>query len=568
MNKKHICRRIVSLLFTAFLAVMLVVPSVSPVSAANTKQRYITELRVESGEGAIDKLEKDGWSVMMVGLNITSDAEKQVYLAYKTNTGDPITNIVVSSDEGNTVTDSDGIKYSCVSHTDVDKGLGGKSGCIYATRDKHAGNPIVGIDVLRASAAEKDTLYPITNDGAEIVRTPKGTPADLESNSEKSVVYLAQIRDGIVRPYISEVGIVTDKDKWNAVYTACERGYNYYVEGDIDNSPDTYTIIVYERTADPKKAVTNITAVSEKTVKELEKSQIVDEASKKSKNVTAAAVSISGAEYVRISSKPVKAKESYYIYRTKDSDAGNPISMLYAEKTKEAQNFLLGTWANAYFFSPGATTAYTYSMNEDLYETLWQDQTVCTKIPVRLLNSFAQSATAAEEIKVVEKEETTTQSSQEETTANADEADAESEAEDAGEESEGSTEPATQEQKEETTKETTTKETTTKEETTAEPEEENSDSAKYIKLTMLTARDGLPEEAFRLTGMRNESSDSPYVERTQRSERSNKFQASVFGKQGGVALVAGIAVIAAAFALVIYKKIIVKKKSVKVEGTP
>ena len=172
MNKKHICRRIVSLLFTAFLAVMLVAASVSPVSAANTKQRYITELRVESGEGAIDKLEKDGWSVMMVGLNITSDAEKQVYLAYKTNTGDPITNIVVSSDEGDTVTASDGIKYSCVSHTDVDKGLGGKSGCIYATRDKHAGNPIVGIDVLRASAAEKDTLYPITNDGAELVRTP------------------------------------------------------------------------------------------------------------------------------------------------------------------------------------------------------------------------------------------------------------------------------------------------------------------------------------------------------------------------------------------------------------
>ena len=48
-----------------------------------------------------------------------------------------------------------------------------------------------------------------------------GAPADLEAVSETDVVYLAQIRDGIVRPYISEIGIVTDTDKWNAVYTAC-----------------------------------------------------------------------------------------------------------------------------------------------------------------------------------------------------------------------------------------------------------------------------------------------------------------------------------------------------------
>ena len=180
----------------------------------------------------------------------------------------------------------------------------------------------------------------------------------------------------MVRPYISEIGIVTDTDKWNAVYTACERGYNYYIEGDIDDSSDTYTIIVYERTANASEAITNITAVSAEAVKALEQAQIVDGLAGQTGHVTANAVSISGSSYVRVSSQPVNAKESYYIYRTKDSKAGNPVSMLYVETPEQTQNFLFGTWANAYFFSPGVTTAYTYSMNEDLYTTLWEDQTV------------------------------------------------------------------------------------------------------------------------------------------------------------------------------------------------
>ena len=363
------------------------------VSAAN--RRFITELRVAAGEEAVNNLEAEGWSVTMVGLNVTADPTQQVYLAYKLNTGSPITNVIVSPNVGNSYKDVNGIVYYRVSNVDVDEGIGGGAGCLYATRDEHIGAPLVGIDVLRGNNESGDVLYPITNDGAEIVRTPNGAPADIEKGSETDAVYLAQIRDGIVRPYISEIGIVTDTDKWNAVYTACERGYNYYIEGDIDDSSDTYTIITYERTADASEAITNITAVSANAVKALEDAQIVDGSAEKIKNVTAAAISISGIEYARVSSKPVEAGEPYYIYMTKDQKAGNPISMLYAETPDQAQNFLFGTWANAYFFSPGVTTAYTYSMNEDLYETLWEDQTVCSKLPVQLIDSFSASATTS-----------------------------------------------------------------------------------------------------------------------------------------------------------------------------
>lgn len=511
---------------------MVITPIVSTaptVSAAN--RRFISELRVETGEEAVAKLEADGWSVTMVGLNVTADPASQVYLAYKVNTGAALTNVIVSPDVGDSFKDKNGIVYNCVSHVDVDEGIGGGAGCLYATTDERIGSPLVGIDVLRGNSESDDVLYPITNDGAEIVRTPSGTPADIEKGSETDVVYLAQIRDGIIRPYISEIGIVTDTDKWNAVYTACERGFNYYIEGDIDSSSGTYTIIGYDRTADASEAITNITAVSANAVKALEDAQIVDGSAEKTKNVTAAAISISGIEYARVSSKPVEAKEPYYIYMTKDKKAGNPISMLYAETPDQAQNFLFGTWANSYFFSPGKTTAYTYSMNEDLYETLWEDQTVCSQLPVRLIDSFTATASTS-----TGKATATTA-----TGPNYSEESAE--------------EPTTEEPsvEEPSAAESSAAESSAEESSKPAAAAEIAGSDKYIDLTMLTPRDGLPDTAPSITGMRSDPS-LPFVERTQRSERTNKFQASVFGSSGlWVLIPVGVLVIAGT-AYIFYKK--------------
>ena len=529
MKKYSGFRRLTSVLLTVLILATLITPVTLPVNAANT--RFITELRIEAGSDAVATLEEDGWSVMMVGLNVTPDPAAQVYLAFKQNTGAPITNVIASPDVGDTLTDSRGIVYTCVSHIDVDEGIEGSGGCLYATKDERAGAPLVGLDVIRGDSEDGDVLYPITNDGAEIVRTPSGAPADLENAGNSGVVYLAQIRDGLVRPYISEIGVVTDTDKWNAVYTACERGFNYYVEGDIDSSTDTYTIIAYDRTADPKSAITNIAAVSEKTVRSLEEAQVVDPAVGSKNTVTAAAISISGAQYIRVSSTPVSAEEPYYLYMTKDSAAGNPISMIYAETPEQAQNFLFGMWANSYFFSPGTTTAYTYCMNEDLYMTLWEDQTVCTKIPVRYLDGITRSTviepvqqdTSAEPVVTGEPENDTLTDSEQPS--------------------------ETQEETEETTSETEEVKTEP-----AKPEANAGDeTVRYINLTMLTPRDGLPESVGRITGMRDPWNFS-FVERTQRSDRVNKFQASVFSGKTGIALIAGGAVILAAAAFVIFKK--------------
>ena len=598
MKLKLKCRRLAAMLMSVLLAGANIAPVQLKASAANT--RFITELRVMAGENAIAELEEDGWSVMMVGLNVTPDPASQVYLAYKTNTGSPVTNVIVSPDVGDTLTDANGIVYSCVSHVDVDEGIEGSSGCLYATRDERAGSPLVGLDVLRSASDSEDVLYPITNDGAEIVRTPNGAPADLENAENSGVVYLAQIRDGIVRPYISEVGVVTDTDKWNAVYTACERGYNYYVEGDIDGSTDTYTIIAYERTADPEKAITCIAAVSEKTVQSLEQSETAGQSS-------AAAISISGAQYVRVSSTPVSGDEPFYLYMTKDSAAGNPISMLYAEPYEQTQNFLFGMWANSYFFTPGKTTAYTYGMNEDAYMSLWNDQTVCTKLPVRLLDSVAAAeisdsseaaSSEAAPAEAPEAEGTPTEEAAdegssaapaEESAAEASQADespaeAESPAEtDASSEEASSSEesPAEASSADETSSEVSEADDTSSEDASSEeassteeadseteeseapsaPKEE--ENARYIDLTMLTPRDGLPETAARLTGLNNDPFMFDYTERTQRSDRVNKYQASVFGSKAGIALVAGGIVIVGAAAFVFFKKRSAKKDAPK-----
>ena len=553
MNTKHLLRRILSVLTAFFLAAATVIPMVVPVYAQNS--RFISEVMLAAGEAAAENLEKDGWSVMMTGLNRDVSADRQVYLAYKTNTGDPITNVMIANDAGESLIDHNGISYDRASETDVDEGVGGGAGCLYYTRDKKAGTPLVGFDILRS---KEEPLYPITNDGAEIVRTAEGVPADLEMAAEKSVIYLAQIRDGIVRPYISEIGVVIDTDKWNAVYTACERGYHYYVDGDIDGSDDTYTLLVYKRTADVNQAVTNITAVSADAVKEMEERQILDDAAS-STVLTGDTIGISGIEYVRVSKNPIQAQKPYYLYQTKNTSAGNPVSMLYKEQLEEAQVFLFGTWAQEYFFSEdAATNAAAFSANEDLYAQLCEDLTVCTKLPVQVLDSIPSVKTAepVTEETTQKAEETTAEAPTDavEETDSIEETDAVEETEEAsGEETE--TEAAAEEITEETTEETTVETETTTEATTQTPAGEE---PAYINILMLTPRDGLPQSVAQITGLRDHLSETPITESDARSERNNELYASVFGK-GGPALVIGTIVIAAG----VVSAIVIRKKKLK-----
>ena len=268
--KKQFLRKAAVLMVALALTVSLAGLVPAAVHAENFQ--FITGVKLASGEEGMEKLEKDGYSVRAVGLNTGVDADKQVYIGYKLNDGDPITNIIISAD-GSDSLDVDGIAYTCASKVDVDAGNGDGGGYVYVTTDEKAGNPLVALDILRSS--EDTKLYPILNDGGEVVRHTDGTPADCEVNNADRTIYLVQIRDGLIRPYICEVAIVEGEDKDAAVYTAASAGYNYYVDGDADTSKDTYTILAYDRTADVKQAITSLVTVSEELTKYLEDGQIM-----------------------------------------------------------------------------------------------------------------------------------------------------------------------------------------------------------------------------------------------------------------------------------------------------
>ena len=268
--KKQFLRKAAVLMVALALTVSLAGLVPAAVHAENFQ--FITGVKLASGEEGMEKLEKDGYSVRAVGLNTGVDADKQVYIGYKLNDGDPITNIIISAD-GSDSLDVDGIAYTCASKVDVDAGNGDGGGYVYVTTDEKAGNPLVALDILRSS--EDTKLYPILNDGGEVVRHTDGTPADCEVNNAEKTIYLVQIRDGLIRPYICEVAIVEGEDKDAAVYTAASAGYNYYVDGDADTSKDTYTILAYDRTADVKQAITSLVTVSEELTKYLEDGQIM-----------------------------------------------------------------------------------------------------------------------------------------------------------------------------------------------------------------------------------------------------------------------------------------------------
>ena len=271
--KRHIfVKRTTAILM--MLAVVLVTAGIRPVRAHAENFQFITDIRLASGIDGSSRLEEDGYSVRAVGLNASVDDDHQVWLGYKINDGDPITDIVISDNAGDTLESGDGIKYERAGNVDVDKGNGNGGGYLYFTHNKKAGAPLVGLDVLRSDTGNGKKLLPITNDGAEIVRRTDGIPADMEVNSD-TTIYVAQIRDGLVRPYISEIAVVQSEDKENAVFKAACAGYNYYVEGDVDNSKETYTILAYDRSADVNDAVTNLVALTADLTKYLEDGQVI-----------------------------------------------------------------------------------------------------------------------------------------------------------------------------------------------------------------------------------------------------------------------------------------------------
>ena len=274
MNKRRFFRKGAA----GGLAVMLMAFQLlffQPVKVSAANFLFITDVRLRSGETAYEDLEADGYRVMTIGLNTGTEDTTPVFLGYKLNEGTPITDLRIRENVGQSFDTEAGIHYVLSGDTDVDEGSPAKAGCIYYTTDARAGEPLAALDIIRADHEENEELLAIPNDGSVVVRKMDNTPADIEARRQDVVMYLMMIRDHLVRPYVSEIALVTDEDRWNAVYTAAERGYDYYIDGDLDAKEGSYTLLAYNRTADASQAVTSVVGVAKDLAESLEKDQFI-----------------------------------------------------------------------------------------------------------------------------------------------------------------------------------------------------------------------------------------------------------------------------------------------------
>ena len=407
------------------------------------------------------------------------------------------------------------------------------------------------------------------------MRNKDGEPADFQKGEK--TVYLAEIHDGSIMPYIKEVVSVTGSDKTDAVYKAATYGYDYYVDGDVDGSKKSYTILAYDRTPDPEEAVTNVTAISADLLKNLIKAQngledeqesqpeeaepdpeeaepeqeesepeaeaeqeeedvipedesseddyseveqadsedeqeqsTEDEGEQADENDEQAddqpedvpedaepeaepelevevpqesadssvsvdtelalngdALDLSGIEYNRMSSKVIDGKRPYYIYATKDKNAGNPITMLYVGGEKGTSETTLGIWARGYFTTKGVSNAYSYIINEDSLSKLEHSTDVYIRKPVALF-------------------------------------------EDQG-------------------------------------EEEFDIKARLSKISVLTAKAGLPDDDLVLNGLIEPSYDAPDIVENERDNPDSDLPASAFSAGNVITLAIGLIVLAIVF---------------------
>ena len=68
-----------------------------------------------------------------------------------------------------------------------------------------------------------------------------------------------------------------------------------------------------------------------------------------------------------------------------------------------------------------------------------------------------------------------------------------------------------------------------------------------IHLSFFTAKEGLPENRVIINGLKEREVNPPVIERTERTDRENKFAGSAFGEAGRPILIGGgIAILTAA----------------------
>ncbi|MCQ2470803.1 MAG: hypothetical protein MJ147_02055 [Clostridia bacterium] len=363
-----IVKKITSILFACLLAFSCFSLS------ASAKTLYISELTIAVGEEAAATLEKNGYNILFQRMNLITDDEAPTYLAYKKG-GTAVTDIIVSGSKAQTISYKS-VTYNLVSGTSLNNGTDGAPLYLYYTKDTKAGDGISSLETV-SGFSNKDEIIPLLNDGSSPVRTTDGKLANLDKGIENCQLYLIKKSAESVKPYVSDIHIVSGKSKSEAVIAAANSGCDYYLDYDM-NKLDGYTFVAYQRTSDKADAVTSFT--------------------------------------VKGSDVNIEKKE------------GSSSALLGISESRLFEgNFTLGIWTEMFMH-----TSASVSRNAPAYTTLLSSKEECTCVPVESAKQLfaiylgklvaSEPATEAEETSVVTEEAESTEEADD--TYKADNADA------------------------------------------------------------------------------------------------------------------------------------------------
>lgn len=338
------------------ILVLLSVYWVSGISAYAGDTLCISQIKIEAGDGAAEKLEGSGYTVIYQNLNPSGG--ERIYLGYKLGTK-PVTNLTVLSELKTSVT-VNSVIYSPVSSVNLNGGTNGKPVYLYSTTDSKAGSGILSLNFVKDMKDGSVNLLDKFGDGSVPVRKEDGGAADFDEGISKRDLYLFMIKENSCKPYVSDIKIVNVGAGEDAFEKIAASGCDYYNSEPVAKSNGASSYLCSNRTADASQAVRAVATSS---------SSGVD------------GITYNGAGSYNLNGKTVS------LYYTKDAAVGNPVSEI-TKGTLTNQSFTLGDWAKSYF-SKAESSAMSSIYSEDLYNSLIESEEEYTQVKIKNISGSA-----------------------------------------------------------------------------------------------------------------------------------------------------------------------------------
>ena len=341
-------------------------------------KEYISELAVAVGSDGVERLEKDGFTVMGRPLCDGSEA----YVAYKKG-GTPITGIAATAGNGGLAVN--GVGYNLVGDVDLCTGVKGQT-YLYATNDGSSGPGVLSLAVESSQGTVDDAPLALRNDGTSPLRDETGRPVDFGNGAP---AYVFVLREGVVRPYVSDLRAVSGADLREAVLEAAAASFDYYYDPGLKTPEGRYVVIGYNRTADANAAITCVTA----------------------RPVEEQAFQKGGVTFERKGDVVLAETMPYVLFATRDHAAGNPILDFTGSGVPVRTTDVLGKWTERTFVKFASAASAQEAKAEPLYNDLIKDKNGLANVAVLMPSAetaqTGQPAPPAKDVEATSNEQAT-----------------------------------------------------------------------------------------------------------------------------------------------------------------